>query len=302
MTPAPERVEHLQRPDGCVIEWRLYNPDARHTVVLSNGLGCGEVFWRHLIHELASDHRVITWDYRGSGRSSEASGAGAYSARAHAADLAALQDAAGIATAVHVGFGIGTLIVLEHHGWASERIEALVLIQGGLSLREGDLPWAARLWRQLLGAAAPLAPLGASLLAGRSRALTRAHELARRTGIIGRTFDLQGFSEVLETLAEQSVKSQIATVRALSRHRPAEALSEVKVPTLVIGSDRDPLCPEPLIRQVHESLHNSEYVVLPGASHACTIELGPVLAARVRRFIEERRSQRPWKRAPVDEG
>jgi pimeloyl-ACP methyl ester carboxylesterase len=60
---------------------------------------------------------------------------------------------------------------------------------------------------------------------------------------------------------------------------------------LIFGAERDPLYPEPLMRQVHETLGNSEYVRLPGASHVCLLELGPVVAARVRRFLMERRSE-----------
>ncbi len=84
----PDRVERFERPDGCSLELRVFNPAASRTIVLSNGLTGGEVLWRHLLDDLATDHRLVTWDYRGQGKSSEAPGPGAYALSAHLADLA----------------------------------------------------------------------------------------------------------------------------------------------------------------------------------------------------------------------
>lgn len=295
----PCRTERLERPDGCSIEMRVYNSAARRCVVLSNGLGCGEVLWRHLIDDLGSDHRVVTWDVRGQGASAEADGPGAYTASAHAADLAAVQEAAGAERAAHVGFGFGATVALEHHSWNPDTVEALVIIQGGLC--RGPLPWGAALARQALTAAVPLAPFGASILKSRqgARAIRLAHSLATRTNVVGRTCDLGDFETFLDVLAEQSTAGQLRLFRGIGSHRSVDVLARVRVPTLVFGAARDPICPEALMLQVHEALHNSEYVRLPGATHACLLERGPVISARIRRFLDERRQQTPWKEHPI---
>lgn len=299
---APDRSERIRRPEGCFVAMRVYNEQARHAVVLSGGLGSGgerDTLFRHLVEDLAADHCVVTWDYRGHGWSSEADGPGAYSASALAADLAAVQDAAGAESAAHVGFGTGAMVAIEHHRWAPTQIAALVLIQGGLAPTEGRLPLATSLTRRLLG---QLMNRGAPSLAVMQRKLGKAspavpsllHGVATRLNLVGRTCSLDDFQAMVENMANRSSRAHRELLRELGRHRVGDHLSEIKVPTLVFGAANDPLYPEPLMRQVHESLHNSEYVVLSGASHSCLLDLGPVVAARTRRFLEERRRQPLW--------
>lgn len=269
--------------------------------MLSGGLGCGgeqDVLFRHIVDDLAADHLVVTWDYRGHGWSSEADGLGAYSASALAADLAAVQDAVGAESAAHIGFGTGAMVAIEHHRWAPTRVSALVLIQGGLSPSEGRLPLAASLKRRVLS---QITNRGASPLAAVHRKLGRPspaapllHDVATRLNLVGRTCSIDDFEAMMENMSLRSSRAHRELLRELGRHRVADHLSEIKVPTLVFGATNDPLYPESLMRQIHESLHNSEYVMLSGASHSCLLDLGPVVAARTRRFLEERRQQPSW--------
>ncbi len=289
----PDRVEHLERPEGCVLEMRIFNAEAGRSLVLTNGLGCGDAHWRYLLDDFARDYRVVTWDLRGQGASTAATGPGAYSASALAGDLAAVQRAAGAVTALHVGFGIGAMIALEHHNWSTDEVEALVLIQGGLPSGQGRLPRVVEAGRRALAATTPLASVGAAVLR-RSIDVQRAWRLARGWGLTGHTLGIDDFEGLIDEALEQSVASQFAILRALSSHRPVDSLSKVKVPTLVFGATRDPFYPEALSSQLHESLHNSEYVRLVGAGHSCLLEFGPVIAARVRRFLDERRDQHQW--------
>ncbi|MBU4336076.1 MAG: alpha/beta fold hydrolase, partial [Actinobacteria bacterium] len=80
--------------------------------------------------DLATDHRIVTWDYRGQGRSTAPSGPIAYSVAAIVSDLIAVQDALGVQRASHLGFGVGARVVLELHDKNSERLSSLILIQG----------------------------------------------------------------------------------------------------------------------------------------------------------------------------
>jgi pimeloyl-ACP methyl ester carboxylesterase len=290
---APERVARVDRPEGCAVELRVYNPSARRTIVLTNGLGCGDGHFRYLLDDLARDHRVVTWDMRGQGASTSATGPGAYAIGALAGDLAAVQSAAGAASAAHLGFGIGAVVALEHHAWSADAVDALVLVQGGLPLRGGRLPLRAAASRALLGAAAPIAAALAPAVAGR-RTRRRALRAARAWGLVGPTLGLDDFATLVAESAAQSPRRQLALLRAALGHRPVDPLARVKVPTLVVAAERDPFYPEPLARRVHASLHNTELVRIPGAGHSCLLEVGPLVAARVRRFLAERQAQRPW--------
>jgi pimeloyl-ACP methyl ester carboxylesterase len=95
-------MPRLQRPDGVEIEWRLDGHEgplvAITLMAMQPPLVC-----RGLVEELASDHRVLTYDLRGTGGSSRS---GPYDTETDAADLAAVvAEAGGGALAVATGDG-----------------------------------------------------------------------------------------------------------------------------------------------------------------------------------------------------
>src|SRR5262245_45035008 len=54
--------------DDTPIYYRVFGAADGPTVVLTDGIGCDGYIWKYLERELAEDHRVIHWHYRGHGR------------------------------------------------------------------------------------------------------------------------------------------------------------------------------------------------------------------------------------------
>jgi pimeloyl-ACP methyl ester carboxylesterase len=95
-------VPRLRRPDGVEIEWRLDGGEGPLVAVVLMAHQPPGVC-RRLVEELASDHRVLTYDVRGTGGSS---GGGSYDIESDTADLAAVvEEAGGDALAVATGDG-----------------------------------------------------------------------------------------------------------------------------------------------------------------------------------------------------
>jgi pimeloyl-ACP methyl ester carboxylesterase len=104
----------VERPDGVEIHWE------------EQGLGplvliVHQILWSYpkvytdLIGDLIRDHRVVTYDPRGCGRSSRQ---GPYDAETDAGDLLAVAEAAGgqaVALAVGYGFNIVARVAAERH-------------------------------------------------------------------------------------------------------------------------------------------------------------------------------------------
>jgi pimeloyl-ACP methyl ester carboxylesterase len=80
----------LSRPDGVEIAWSERGAGPR-VVVSHQFFGDAEVF-KALLDELASDHRIVTYDLRGAGDSTRE---GPYNFETDAADLTAVVEAAG---------------------------------------------------------------------------------------------------------------------------------------------------------------------------------------------------------------
>ena len=96
-------TEALQLPDGTVLHWE--QTGAGPTVLLANLLYGHPAMIGGLTSDLASDHRVITYDLRGTGRSSRH---GPYDIAVDMADLEALLEQVGGA-AVSVAIGDASL-------------------------------------------------------------------------------------------------------------------------------------------------------------------------------------------------
>ena len=92
----------VERPDGAVLDWEEHGNGP--TVVLSDLYYNDRSVLAGFVADLARDHRVISYDVRGTGRSS---GGGPYSIELDAEDLVALLEATGGA-AVAVALGDGT--------------------------------------------------------------------------------------------------------------------------------------------------------------------------------------------------
>ncbi len=90
----------VSRPDGATLDWE--SEEEGPTAVITAQVFSDRLVLRPLADELARDHRVITYDARGTGKSSSD---GPYDLATDAADLAAIMEAAAAESAVVVGLG-----------------------------------------------------------------------------------------------------------------------------------------------------------------------------------------------------
>lgn len=93
-------------------------------IVLAHGVGGNHASWFHQVETLSRSYRVITFDHRGFGRSSDLAGLGRSS---FVPDLAALLDHREIARAVLVGQSMGGGTCLSFAAAYPERCAALVM-------------------------------------------------------------------------------------------------------------------------------------------------------------------------------
>ena len=95
-------MPRLRRPDGAEIEWRIRGEGGPLVAVVQMALHPA-VATRPIAEGLASDHRVLTYDLRGTGDSSRT---GPYDIETDAADLeAVIEQAGGAALAIALGDG-----------------------------------------------------------------------------------------------------------------------------------------------------------------------------------------------------
>ena len=121
--------------------------DAR-PLVLVHGFGCDQEMWRHVVPDLATDHRVVTFDLVGFGRSDvRAYDRERYGTlHGHAADVVALCRELELRDVVRVGHSVSAIIAVLAQQQAPELFGALVLIEDGFV----SGPAAQQRWRRAL--------------------------------------------------------------------------------------------------------------------------------------------------------
>ncbi|MDX9719307.1 MAG: alpha/beta hydrolase [Myxococcota bacterium] len=286
------RIErfHVESSDGVRIAVRTYGDPLRLPLVLSNGIGCTEVFWARFIEALSERHYLVEWSMRGHYDSSEAEREDAYRVQDHATDLEAVCAQLGLQRAVFVGFSLGVMVQLEHYRRFPERHLGMVHISGTPS----D-PFAS-----LAGV-----PGGGQRLLSLMRFGHRHPELSRwvmRWGLQPRwaiaAGKLMGFIEgqcptqscasYLSRLSRFEPRPYLQTMLGMAAYDGRALLEQVKVPSLVVAGTNDNMAPVAVMRELYQRLPVAEWILVQGASHTILLSYGERIAGDVDDFLRRR--------------
>jgi reactive intermediate/imine deaminase len=237
-------------------------------LVLSHGLGGNHAIWYQQVPVLAQHYRVITWDQRGFGRSSNKNGKA--DPAVYAEDLAALLDHLKIDSAHLVGQSMGgwtvTLFALDH----PERVRSLVLADtvGGILTEAGQ--------KLLFGGGAPSTVDPATLPIVQHPAIGKA---------LGAADPAQAF--LYRQIGSVAEPPPANVVPALFSTNVAQRAHEIEAPVLLIVGSEDDIFPPALIRLVANELQDSRVVEISGAGHSPYFEQPAVWNRAVSEFLSE---------------
>jgi 3-oxoadipate enol-lactonase len=220
--------------------------------------------------ELARDHQLIRFDFRGHGQSS-------LPRRWRMEDLAddylAVLDALAIESAVVVGFSMGGMAALQLALEAPERVRALVLVDssgGREQIRK-------RLRYVLLGGLYHLPLLR-----------PRLHEEAARI-TFSRSFSVQHREFVESWKGGISRMSPGAVIRASRmvalRKEMTAAASKIEHPALILIGDEDETTPHAEAERLLRALPNARLQLIHSSGHATPVEQPQQVNEAIRRFV-----------------
>ncbi|KQU47423.1 alpha/beta hydrolase [Sphingomonas sp. Leaf339] len=121
-------LSRLTLSTGVELDAQIAGPEDAPAVILLHGFPESHRTWRHIVPDLARDHRVVAPDQRGYARSSKPDGVAAYAPDRIVADLLALADALGIDRFTLVGHDWGGAIAWMAALSHPDRIERLVIV------------------------------------------------------------------------------------------------------------------------------------------------------------------------------
>jgi pimeloyl-ACP methyl ester carboxylesterase len=289
MTAVPPPIERRRLVNGVELAWDSFGDPDAPPLVLIMGLGAQMVGWDDAFCARlaeAGGHRVIRFDNRDIGHSTHLSHLGVpdiqalmmqamagkplqvpYTLRDMAADCIGLLDALNIERAHIVGASMGGAIGQElaiHHPQRMRSFTSIMSTTGNPALPpptpeamavlfsptpttfEAYLPHYKKVWHVLRG---PDFPLDEARDAERAQLI------------------------FLRGLNPGGVARQLAAIFASGNRKPA--LRDVRVPTLVIHGDADPLVPVACGVDVADAIAGAKLLRIPRMGHALPISMWP---------------------------
>ena len=217
-------------------------------VFMIHGLGGTSNVWHAQRGVLARSFNVVCPDLDGSGRSPLS---GALSIAGFVADIVALQDALGIASAHLVGHSMGTIICQHLAAEHPNRVKSLALLG---PLAEPPEPARKALSERAITARDKgMATVADNMLPVSTSAETR----AARPAVA---------ALVRELLMRQPAEGYARTCEALAAARAADP-RKIKCPTLLITGDEDLVGPPRAVQQLARLIAGARTVILPGTGH-----------------------------------
>lgn len=286
------------------------NLNVRHTklarakhfpIILNDGLGCAGYAWKHIVPALKRHHPVIEWNYRGHGKSETPQDLGTMTIECLARDLVNVLDALGYEKAISFGHSMGIQVALEAHLHFRQRFAAHIFMCG--SYKHPIATWHmahsrsdphtysnfsmrrffGRMTRALIDYPEALQVLWEKLVQSEI-----SYHAARLLEVNYRRVSRDDFYPYFEGLGAMQARVFAHIARSYAAHSGEAALSQIKVPTLIIGGGKDTFCPSWVTEDFHKLVRHSELLMIPDGSHATPIEHPDLINLRVEKFIRER--------------
>ena len=237
------------------------------------GLGADSNAWVGQLPLWSLYYRTIVFDNRDVGRSSYVDHD--YDVKAMAADALGLADEIGLERFHLVGMSLGSAIAQEVALAAPDRIETLKLIVTFAAARRWERE-RARLEETALAHTSEEDMVDDLML------LTLSADFYENASKIAYVRNL-----ILTYPYRQRRDGFIRQLRASVTHDARSRLPEIRIPTHVIGAERDVLVPVWNAREVAELIPGAELSIIAGSGHAINTERPGDLAQSVHDFLHK---------------
>ncbi|MFI2783346.1 alpha/beta fold hydrolase [Streptomyces sp. ALB3] len=250
-------------------------PQGAPVLLLAHGFGCDQNMWRLVAPALAENHRVVQFDYVGSGRSDLSAWSEArYAALdGYAQDVVEICEALDLREVRFVGHSVSAMVGVLAAAAAPDRIASLIMIgpspcyvdspgyRGGFSADDID-ELLESLEANYLGWSAAMAPV-----------------------IMGNPDRPELGEELTNSFCatDPAIARVFARTTFLSDSR--DDLKTVSVPTLVLECSQDVIAPREVGAYVHAAVPGSRLVTLDATGHCPQLSAPEATVAAIADFV-----------------
>ena len=240
-------------------------------MVLVHGyVGDGPSTWRPQLDGLADDFDLIAWDLPGAGGSDDPPES--FGMRGFADALAGFVTALELERPHLVGLSFGGATLIEFCR-RHQYLASTITLVGAYAGWSGSLP-----------------PSEVQRRLDQALALSRLPPEKLVEELLPTMFSETAPPDVVTDFANALVSFHPAGLRAMAQactEDLTDALTTIRLPTLLIYGDDDTRAPAGVSRTLHEAIPHSQLVQLAGAGHVCTIDAPKPFNTTLRQFLNE---------------
>jgi 3-oxoadipate enol-lactonase len=248
------------------LHYQLEGPEAAPWLVMSHSLGANLTMWDSQMPALLHSFRVLRYDIRGHGKSSVPPGP--YSIEQLGADVLALLDTIGVASARFCGLSMSGMIALWLGINAANRFSHLVVANSAARIGSAET-WNTRI---------------AQVKAGGMKSIADA-QMERWFTPEFRAISPHIVSAAQEMLLSTQASGYVACCAAIRDKDMTADLPSIKTPTLVIAGKFDPIIPPADLQQMEKSIPRANLISLD-ASHLSNLETPAEFNTQLQKFLE----------------
>jgi len=264
-------------------------------IICCNGVGVSTVFWSYIAKGFRALHPVVTWDYRGHGRSGPPPDLGKLTIEQNADDLRAVLDALEIERGILLGHSMGCQVILEFERRYPDRTAALVPMLGTYG-RPLDTFFESPI-KTMLGFVAihrivcrfhERLNKGNAALLGNPTVRRLAAAMAKRAGIVDERMAEQKLLSYIHHMSVLDMRVFFRMVEKMAFHSVEDHLEQIAAPTLIVAGEFDYFTPLWLSEEMADRVPGAELVVIPRGSHAALVEQPELVHSVLESFLLRR--------------
>ena len=261
-------------------------------IIMNYGIGCLINHWRHQIRHFSQHYKVIAYDYRAHHRSEVPKSRENLTIDALAQDLKGLMDHLQIPQASLWGHSFGAEMLLRHYDLYPELTHSLVFINGFAQnplngMFGNDL---AEKFFQLFKSGYEKLPETLSYLFKASVQNPLAIQLSAMAG--GFNLKLTSLKDIeiyARGMSSMDLHAFIQMFESMMHYDGKPVLKRIEVPTIIIGGKQDSVTPMKHQEEIHRSIQNSDFFMVPYGSHCTQLDMPELVNLKIDQFLQANR-------------
>ncbi len=288
--------------DGLELNYVYYPADvANPTLIMHNGVMCIETYWLYLIDHLRGRYPMITWDYRGHGKSQVPDDINTATMDNHARDADAVLKTLSIEKAVHLGFSMGVQVCFEYYRLFPQKTLGLVAVCGPYKHPYDEFFRS----KTLGGALEKVLEFGVRInkfLKPPVSFLVKspiAFPMAKLFQVDPHRAKKEDMASYFRHIADIDLGLGLMSLIGMNRHSAEDVLPKIDVPTLIIAGEKDSMTPLRHNLEMRDLIPSVEFTVIPHGTHAAPIENPQAIDNRIELFLRDNFDYHPPAKAEI---